>query len=229
MLAQEIIIGYLLDEKKLDGTIDVMYAYDDKLEYAKVTSYIDDLYADNKKDLSDDQKRVVADYIKKLRNSGEEVENLLLEMAAEIVKKNGMNPAILNMDTTTFWTTYSIAVKKCLFNPTVQLDSGVYYSGLKDNDTKGQIIAHRICLTAFNLDADSFRKTEGSLLCLLLPNIRRPKRIRTKKKYVNMVAKEAKKLTIHYKAIDPSGSVFKEKSPKVIEAFKKKIIHEYIS
>ena len=44
MLAQEIIIGYLLDENNLDRTIDILYADDNGFDYAKVNSYIDDLY-----------------------------------------------------------------------------------------------------------------------------------------------------------------------------------------
>lgn len=229
MLAQEIIIGYLLDENNLDRTIDILYADDNGFDYAKVNSYIDDLYAKNCSKLSTDDKKVVAEYISKLYRFNLEVDELLLELAIAASKKDEVDPIIFNLDTGSFWTNYAIAVKKCLFTPTAQIKSDVYYKHLENHDTKSQRLAHLICFKAFNLDADAFERTKGSLLRELLPKLRKLKRPRGKKKYVNMVAKEAKKITIRYKAMNPRGSVFKEKSPKVVESFSKKIINEYLS
>lgn len=228
-----IIIKDAISDDNVDHLLDVLFSKEKGIDSAELISFIKERAVIYSSQYDIDTNKNIAEYIDQLSTDNYKQESFVLQLGAELSSQiTSSQSELTKLNYMIFWSMFAIAEKKCIGSPTVKITDIPYYFNMLPPLTTEQKKAHTSCIKAFNLNADSFSLKKNSHLRLFLhPFHSKNKRLRTKKKNLQRVLKNTKKIMLVNKINHRKNSynIFSGKSHIVPEQFTKMIIDLLLS
>lgn len=224
----DFVVNDAINEDNIDELFKVIFADDLKIDFKKMSEFLNSRYDVYCKQFSKDVQSEMKIFLEDIYTDPQKFDDLILNIKCLLVSENSFSEDIINMiDSKIFWFMFAISVKKCVGQPLSKIDNTEEYFSYMNVETEEQKNAHIQCINAYSNDCNNFSLKRNPELCLFLHKFgSKNKKIKTKKKNVSRVVRRTKKLMQIYKISHRHNSynIFKGQCHIVPEDFAKMIV-----
>ena len=226
-----VIIEDITADDCADDLNEALFSNDNNIDYDKLLSLLESRYEYYSGKLTDEEKKVVHDYLCSVKDSKDELEYLIFSIENKLSEDDSLpKEKIISLEFMAFWMLFSIACKKCVDDPTAKFNDHSNFLERFVITTDQQKEALLVCQKGFEMNSERFSRRKTYNLDLFIPTIRSNKNIKKKKKNIHRVLRRTRKIMQINKIAHRNNSynIFLGKTYLLPDQFVKNVIDEFI-